>query len=333
MPRSISIPMTDQTRVGEARRLALNQVQRLGFGATEAGNLAIVVTEAANNLLKHAQEGILLFHHLEEGDMKGMEILALDKGPGFADVNRCLADGHSTAGSSGHGLGAIVRLSQLFEIYSLPGKGTALVAHLWAQASFRPASRLDVGAVCLPKHERDSCGDVWAIQNQPDRASILLADGLGHGPMAAAAADEAARIFALHPGQPPAQLLKTAHGPLQATRGASVAVVEFSFAQGVVHYAGVGNISGAILNGTIQRSMVSHNGTLGHEIRRVQQFSYPWPPDGRLIMHSDGLVSRWSLDPYPGLLLRHPTLIAGILYRDFQRGRDDVTVVVARERG
>jgi anti-sigma regulatory factor (Ser/Thr protein kinase) len=333
MPRSLSISMTDQTRVGEARRLALNMVQRLGFGATETGNLAIVVTEAANNLLKHAQEGILLFHQLEEGQMKGMEILALDKGPGIADVNRCLSDGYSTAGSPGQGLGAIARLSQLFEVYSLPEKGTALVAQLWARASFRPASRLEVGAVCLPKHERDSCGDNWAIQSQPDRASILLADGLGHGPMAAAAADEAARIFTLHSDQPPAELLKTVHGPLQATRGASVAVAEFNLAEGVVHYAGVGNISGAILNGTIQRSMVSHNGTLGHEMRRVQQFSYQWPPDGRLIMHSDGLVTRWSLDPYPGLLLRHPALIAGILYRDFQRGRDDVTVVVARERG
>jgi len=49
-----------------------------------------------------------------------------------------------------------------------------------------------------------------------------------------------------------------------------------------------------------------------------------------LVLHSDGLVSHWSLDAYPGLAARDPSLIAGILYRDFTRGRDDVTVVVAK---
>jgi hypothetical protein len=51
-----------------------------------------------------------------------------------------------------------------------------------------------------------------------------------------------------------------------------------------------------------------------------------------MVMFSDGLASHWSLDDYPGLRQRHPTLIAAVLYRDFSRRRDDVTVVVARQR-
>ena len=47
-------------------------------------------------------------------------------------------------------------------------------------------------------------------------------------------------------------------------------------------------------------------------------------------MHSDGLTTHWTLERLPGLAARHPSLIAGVLYRDFKRGRDDVTVVVAR---
>ena len=77
--------------------------------------------------------------------------------------------------------------------------------------------------------------------------------------------------------------------------------------------------------------MVSHNGTVGHVTRKVQEFVYPWLPGALVIMHSDGLGTQWSLERYPGLALRDPALIAGVLYRDFQRGRDDVTVLVARE--
>jgi hypothetical protein len=101
----------------------------------------------------------------------------------------------------------------------------------------------------------------------------------------------------------------------------------------VARFCGVGNISGVILSPDEgqRTSLVSHNGTLGHTIRKVQEFVYPWSPDSLLIMHSDGLATHWNLDRYPGLAVQHPSLISGILYRDFSRKRDDVTVLVARE--
>lgn len=63
-------------------------------------------------------------------------------------------------------------------------------------------------------------------------------------------------------------------------------------------------------------------------MRRRQAFTYPWSPDAVVVLHSDGLRTRWRLDAYPGLARRHPSLIAGVLYRDFARRRDDVTVLV-----
>jgi hypothetical protein len=76
---------------------------------------------------------------------------------------------------------------------------------------------------------------------------------------------------------------------------------------------------------------VSLNGSAGHEgRRRIQEFTYPWPDDALLIAHSDGLITRWRLDVYPGLEQRHPGIIAGMLYRDARRERDDVTVVAMR---
>jgi hypothetical protein len=76
--------------------------------------------------------------------------------------------------------------------------------------------------------------------------------------------------------------------------------------------------------------MTSHNGTLGHELRKIQEFSFPWEPESLLIMHSDGLGSRWDLSQYPGIMRKHASMIAAVLYRDFERQRDDVTVLVAK---
>jgi hypothetical protein len=75
--------------------------------------------------------------------------------------------------------------------------------------------------------------------------------------------------------------------------------------------------------------MVSLAGTAGHNMRKAQSFDYPYP-DGLVLMHSDGLATGWDLDRYPGLAHAHPTLIAGVLFRDYWRQRDDVTVLVAR---
>ncbi|MGH7263328.1 MAG: hypothetical protein ACREMB_00540 [Candidatus Rokuibacteriota bacterium] len=79
------------------------------------------------------------------------------------------------------------------------------------------------------------------------------------------------------------------------------------------------------------RHLVSYAGIAGHELRRVKELAYPWPEEALLVLHSDGLGTQWSLSAYPALARRHPTLIAGVLYRDHSRRRDDVSVLVAKE--
>jgi hypothetical protein len=95
----------------------------------------------------------------------------------------------------------------------------------------------------------------------------------------------------------------------------------------------VGNIACRVEASTANRHLVSYNGTVGHVLRKVQEFSFPWPKGALLVLHSDGLVTHWDLAAYPGLSARHPGLIAGVLYRDYDRGRDDVSVVVLRNLG
>jgi hypothetical protein len=160
----------------------------------------------------------------------------------------------------------------------------------------------------------------------------MVADGLGHGPLAADAAEAGAAAFEADPFASLTEILQSSDRRMRGTRGAAMAAARFAAASGLVKYAGVGNIAGHLRGGGEKsgRGLVSHNGTLGVQVRKIQEFEYECPPRGVLVMHSDGLQGRWSFDPYPGLIQRHPAVIAAILYRDFARGPDDLTVVVAR---
>jgi anti-sigma regulatory factor (Ser/Thr protein kinase) len=328
----LALPVTEISHVAAARRAATALAGRLAFDEADTGKVALIVTEAATNLAKHATGGEILLYALQSGQIGGIQMLALDRGPGIANAARALRDGYSTTGSPGTGLGAIVRLASFFDIHSVPGAGTTFLARLWSNPLSPTLSpSLEVGALSLPKPGEDVCGDRWAIAWLPERTLILLADGLGHGPGAAEAALEAVRTFHEHTALTPAAIVETIHGALRSTRGAAVAVSEVSPSQETVRFAGVGNISGIVLSKGNTRQMVSHNGTAGHSARKIQEFDYPWSSGAHLIQYSDGLVAHIRLERYPGLLKRHPDLIAATLYRDYARGRDDVTIVVARE--
>jgi anti-sigma regulatory factor (Ser/Thr protein kinase) len=309
---------------------------RLGFNEVERSKVGIVVTELANNLVRYAKDGVLLLHEMSREAIAGIEILSLDKGPGIDNISECLQDGFSTGSTPGNGMGAIQRLSSFFDIYSMPNIGTAIAAHVWADPvdiqAVKPSGKLDLGVVCLPKDGEEISGDTWASSSRDQACLILVADGLGHGPQAAQAAIEAVRVFDEQHHQSPKEIVMVAHQALRSTRGAALAIAQINFDTQTLDYAGVGNIAGAILTANSHVNLVSLNGTVGYAVRKVQEFSYAWHSSGLLIMHSDGLGTQWHLDRYPGLSQKHPSLIAGVLYRDYNRGRDDVTVLVARER-
>ncbi|HET7341831.1 MAG TPA: SpoIIE family protein phosphatase [Methylomirabilota bacterium] len=327
----VAVSVTDASGVSAARRSAAALTRAAGFGETEAGRLAIVVTEAATNLLKHGDGGEVLLETVTADAGLGVQMLALDRGRGMASVAVAARDGYSTAGTAGTGLGAIGRQADLCEIQSLPGHGTVVLAQVWART---PAPthgrRVSVGAACAPGPGEDVSGDGWAVIQHSGRTVVLVVDGLGHGPIAADARRQAIRIFQSGPSAAPADLVSALHAGLRSTRGAAVAVADIDPERRCLRFCGLGNIGAAVLSGGGRRSLVSHNGTAGHAARKIDEFTYPWPDDAVLVAHTDGLVSHWSLDAYPGLTARHPSLLAGVLYRDFKRGRDDVTVVVAR---
>jgi len=333
LDETMALTVVEMSQVGEARRAASALAVRLGFDETGCGKVALVVTEAATNLVKHAREGLIILRPLQDGGPRGVEVLALDKGPGMANLANCLRDGYSTVGTAGTGLGAIGRQAGVADIFSLPGSGTALLVRLWTASPWPGAHAFNLGVVSLPIAGESVCGDAWAVAEGDSGCMFLVADGLGHGLLAAEASRAAVRAFHAHPHLAPSALLQVIHESLRLTRGAAVAAARVDLGTRVVHFAGVGNIAGSVLMEGDSRSMVSHNGTVGHEARKFREFAYPFPPGATLVMHSDGLGSRWNLNSYPGLAGKDPSLIAGVLFRDFQRGRDDVTILVARPTG
>jgi anti-sigma regulatory factor (Ser/Thr protein kinase) len=327
------VPVGETADVGAARGAARQLAESAGFEEIDAHRVGIVATEMATNLVKHARGGELLMRVVAPEPAGEVEVLSLDRAGGMQNVAESMADGHSTVGSSGNGLGAMRRLSELFDIHSLPGRGTAILARFRPKRAGLSAGKppLTIAGVSVSMAGEPVCGDIWDVQYRHDGAFTLLVDGLGHGAYAADAAIAARTIFRSRPFTAPADALAAIHQGIRHTRGAAGAIVDVRVRGRSIAVAGVGNVSTAVCGSGPTRQTVSHNGTLGHQARYFKEYCYPWEPGALLVMHSDGLSSHWSLEPYPGLRARHPALIAAVLYRDFSRGRDDVTVVVARE--
>ena len=327
------VAVQESSQTFAVRNSARQAAERLGMDETDAHRVGLVATELATNLVKHATNGGQVLIRVNAMESPEVELIALDRGPGIRDVSAALSDGHSSAGSPGNGLGAIRRLSEDFDITSQAGRGTAVLARVRAKRARRGRTgAFDVGAISIAMAGETFCGDGWHVRPYADSASVLLVDGLGHGVFANAASEAAVQAFVREPASAgTADVLQGIHRALGHTRGAAAAIADVSRDRQIVRFSGIGNIVGAVCFVGETRHAVSNNGTLGHRVQQFREYQYPWRADGILVMHSDGLSARWSLDHYPGLRLRDPSLVAAILYRDFCRTRDDATILVARE--
>ena len=327
--RAICVPVVEESQIGAARRRAAALADALALDETERGRIGVIVTEAATNLVRHAREGLLVIQPVR-GPRAGVEVISIDRGPGMRDPARCLQDGYSTGGTGGTGLGAIKRMSSEFDLDSKLGVGTILVARVWRDHDSTSHGSAEVlfGGICTPIIGEEHIGDGWSVARSGDAFAIMVADGLGHGVDAEGPSRLAVEAFLAAKSASPSRIIELAHEALRGTRGAAVAVVRVEGEE--VRFAGVGNITGSVITDATTRHMVSHPGIVGHQMSRVQEFIYPWNDRSLLVLASDGIKTQWRLDAYPGISRRHPTLIAATIWRDFSRGRDDATVVVAQ---
>ena len=249
----------DASAVAACRNAAMAMAGRLQFPSARADPLALAVTEAASNLYKHADQGSLLLCVNRDADAPGIELVTIDSGPGLSDASAAMRDGHSTAGTLGIGLGAIRRLADFCDLYSVPGHGTSLVARFW------PAPRqhaVRCAGLTRPMTGELECGDVYGAVLTSDTMMAVLCDGLGHGPLAAAAAMAGVTAVLDEPAGEPRALLERAHRRMTGTRGGAVGVVQISGQ--LARFAGLGNIAASILSEGSRKSMLSVPGIAGY---------------------------------------------------------------------
>ncbi|MFB9854535.1 SpoIIE family protein phosphatase [Micromonospora andamanensis] len=314
---------------GSAVRRAAERIgNQLGLPAGRIADLAIVAAELTSNLIKHADDGLLLLRPVRREVDAGVEMIAIDTGPGMVDLADSARDGHSTAGTLGIGLGAIVRQASWFDAYSRPGRGTVIAVRVFAEPDTGASW---VGGLTRPLTGETVSGDGYASRTVGDRRQVMVTDGLGHGPLAAAATDAALTAFRDAPAASPAEVVGHLHRAMSHTRGAALAVAEPDPAAGVLRYAGLGNITGVVATGDGgRRGLVSLPGIAGHQRPVIRQYDYPFEAGSLLVMHTDGVVDRWQLTDYPGLAGREPLVVAATLLRDAGIRRDDAGVLVAR---
>lgn len=319
--------MDDPSCVGEARRHVAALCRDLGFDELACGQAAILVNELGTNLCKHARQG-QLWIAARQGEAAEIEILSVDYGPGIRDMAQAMRDGFSTAGSPGTGLGAVQRLATDFDIHSEVDKGTVVLARL--RPGRRKPGAFRWGVVALPAPGERVCGDSWGVALDGSRAALVVADGLGHGEHAAEASLAAVDIFAKQPFAEMRGALEEAHVVLRMTRGAAVTRAQLDVEADALRVAGAGNVMIRVVSGVFNRSVLAQNGTVGVQMRRVEETNMQWPDHALIVCHSDGLQSRWPPQAVEALIGRDPTLAAAVLVRDYGRGRDDVTVLVVR---
>jgi len=318
-----------ESHAGAVRRRFGTLAATSGLDEARIGDAALIATELATNVIKHAGHGGALLGCVAAGPVRGVSIVAWDRGPGM-NVEACLRDGMSTAGTAGAGLGAVSRRATRWDAYSRRGGGTVIAACVYPRG---PATRtvFDAAGVCVPHPGMTACGDAWRMHESGERATLIVCDGLGHGDGAAQAARAVLAAFSQRPDDALSTILEHADRAARATRGAAATVVRVDAAAREATVAGIGNVAAWIVVGESSRQLVTQHGTLGQAMPRIREERYAFPVGAQLVVCSDGLKSRLSLDDLPGVMVHDPLVIAATLWRDHARGRDDATAVVLRE--
>jgi len=335
----ISYPIEDRSFLSLIKAEIKKLSDEVGLTTEETGKLNIIVTELLTNLVKFGQKDReILVKPIIKNNYPGIELISIDKGPGAKEPGKMMEDGYSTSGTKGEGLGAIKRLSDEFDIYT-HSTGTIVLSRVYKKKINiydKPKDKFDFAGIMVAKKGEHVCGDQWYVDEKDDECRILVVDGLGHGPEANHAAVLAVETFKSQSKfDSPEESIDQIHNHIKKTRGAVGLAVKINNAKKTMSHCGVGNISCRIVN-TVNyennKSLILFNGILGLNVKRMNNSISSWDNNKTIIIHSDGLNTRWDLNNYPGILNHHPAIIAAVLYRDNNRKTDDITVLVGRTK-
>lgn len=304
-----------------------------GFDEKKIARLDIIVAEITSNLHKYSQGGELLLGIFNNPGEEYIELIGLDNGPGMSDPVRMMTDGYSSSNTMGHGLGSIKRLSDEFDIFSQKGWGTIVLSRVYrAGPPEKKKSRtLLIRPVIVAKPPEITSGDGYYAKTNGHITKLILADGLGHGPEANFAINEAIKAFRQCNEDSPANIIRFLHASVRKTRGLVATVVILDTKQQTICLTGVGNISTKLCGPMHTKTHLAYNGIIGHNIPNTMNDQVISLTDyNQVILCSDGMRSRWELHKSPGMSRCDTSLQAAAIYKDFARRTDDMSVVIAK---
>lgn len=302
-----------------------------GLSEKRIAELDIIVAEIVTNLVKHAGGGQVLAKLIEENGKQGIEIISIDNGPGMSDVTRMVADGVSTKNTLGHGLGAMKRLSDVFQIYSLKNWGTIILVRVFDKAPSSKAFKTDIRSVIIPKPGETASGDDFFSIVDKDYVKLFLGDGLGHGPEAAKAMQVAGAAFMECPYTDPVEIIRYINVAVKRTRGMVGTVAVFDLASRKWRICGVGNIITKVCSAGNSKNYLTYNGIIGLNVpNTLSAQEIPYEDGQYVLMTSDGLKTRWDTLKYTSIMRYDLSILCASLIKDFARLTDDMSAVACK---
>ena len=329
-----SYKIDDRSLIAFIKREIHNLALHIGFTPHRAAETDIIVAELTSNLIKYANGGELLYRANVEEEHNVIEIYSLDKGAGFENLSKIMNDGYSSSNTLGHGLGSIKRLSNDFQIYSMKNWGCVQYIKICEKAdSILPPlqSGLNYAAIALNYPNEKFCGDGYHIKNSRRGFQIFLGDGLGHGENAYEAVQLAIKAFKQSLETEPAEILRDIHAKVKKSRGLVATIASVDYASETWNICGIGNISTRIYDGLDNKTYTPYNGIIGHNIpRTLNSTAVPYKKHQIIVMHSDGLRTRWNLNDMTSILKQHSGIIASAVLKENIRGTDDSSILVGK---
>lgn len=329
----LALKADDRSYFAILKKQIHNLAAGAGFGEVRIGQLDIVVAEVVSNLVKHAGGGQVLVKLIEKDNVQGIEIISIDNGPGMTDVTRMVADGVSTKNTLGQGLGAMKRLSDVFQVYSQKDWGTVLLIRIFKEElpRFGKQPKEEVQSVVIPKPGETECGDGFFYKVTTDHVKIFLGDGLGHGPEAAKAVTEAGAAFLACSEVEPSEIIRNINNEVKKTRGLVGTIAIFDLCNRKWRICGVGNISTKVISPASAKNFMSYNGIIGMNVPRTlnsQEVAYE--KGQHIILCSDGIKSKWDTIKYAAIQRYDASILSASLVKDYARNTDDMSVAVCK---
>lgn len=329
----VLLTLSDRSYVSLVKKDIKKIAEGIGFDANRLAEIEIIISEVASNIIKHTPGGSILVKHVVKGSLEGIEIISIDNGPGMSNPLMMLKDGVSTTKTLGQGLGAIKRLSDNFDIYSVPKWGTILLARIFKnpEADIKSKDIFNISTLMVPKSGEEFCGDGFKFFTRKSTCQVLAFDGLGHGPEAYKASEAAIKSFTQTQNLDPADRLRSMSTSIKNTRGGVGMIFSIDQKKNSLTFCGVGNISARVLTEGKLKSCISYNGIVGHTFpNTINSNTINWAKEEYLIITSDGIISRWDVNALANIMKYDMSIVAASLFKDFARGNDDTLIMIIK---